>query len=145
MVRLSRYKVNKTIMHRIFTLLLDVIGKHKNKDEFFSILFDIISPSEQLMIAKRIAAMYLIQKGMNYTIICDVLKISSASLAKYTLLLDRSKGIKQILEVLIQHNKVNLILRDIFISLNGPGSYGINWKTAQKIKREVEKEKIQGI
>lgn len=145
MVRLSKYKVKETVSQRIFELLFEVMGKHNNRDVFFSVLFDVLSPTEQLMVAKRIAAMYLIQKQIDYTVICDVLKISTATVAKYTLLLERSRGIKKALTALIQHDKINLIFRDFLASLNGPGSYGINWKSAHKIRQEIEREKAEGV
>jgi len=145
MVRMSQYKVKDVVLKKIFELFFEVVGKQNNKDVFFSVIFDVLSSTEQLMIAKRIAAMYLIQKQIDYSVICDVLKISSASIAKYSLLLERSRGMRKVLSSLIQHDKINLIFKDFLASINGPGSYGISWKTAHKIRREIEREKEQGI
>lgn len=133
------------VQNKALELLFQVIGRGNKKDVFLSILFDVILPTEQLALAKRITTMYLLLKNIDYIVIGDILKISAASIAKYKLLLDRSRGIKSILEEVIKRDKDKLFIRELFALLYGPGSYGINWKTAHKIQKQIKREHEQGI
>ncbi|MBI4009089.1 hypothetical protein HY357_02555 [Candidatus Roizmanbacteria bacterium] len=145
MARISRFKLKDHVLEKLFTLFFEVVGKKYSKDEFQKVIRDLLSPVERVMIAKRIAIVYLLLKGIDYKIICDVLKVSSATISRYNLLLEKSDGLVPSFKVIISSDKVKLFLEELFNTLFPPGAYGVNWKTAWQRKFELERKKIEGI
>ena len=142
---MSQYKVSDEVLDKIFNLFIEVIGRSKNKSHIYTTMFDILSPVERLMLAKRITIMYLVRKGISYDIICEILKVSTSTVSKYVFLLERSKGIRSTLDILINDANMKVFFKELFGLLYRPGGYKMNWKGAVKFHREIQKEKKIGI
>ncbi len=145
MARISRFRLKADVLEKLFTLFFEVVGKKRNKNEFQKIIKDLLSPVERVMIAKRIAIIYLLLKGINYMVICDVLKVSSATVSRYNLLLERSEGLVPAFKGIIVSDKIALFLGEFLDALIPPGTYGTNWKSAWQRKFDIQREKNQGI
>jgi len=142
---MSKYKLSEDTFEKIFELSMQVIMRGKNVNAIKQTFFDILSPVERLMIAKRIAVMYLIRKGIDYHTICEVLKVSTTTIAKFVYLLERSSSIKRALDSLINDSHLTLFFKELFGLLYRPGASGINWKSAAEYHRKLRNEKTRGI
>ncbi len=144
MVHNSIKPIEREIMLRIYQLFFNIVRKSSNKDNFVEIITDFISPSEQVMIAKRIAILYLLIKGIKHSAIVNYLNVSSATVAKFALLF-YEKDTKSILVIksLIKQGKVLAFLDDIFYELfTQPGVMRGHWQRywdheRQKVKRKM--------
>src|SRR3989344_8936651 len=103
MVRNSRFILSDDLLEKLFDLFFEVVGNKSSKDEFRKIFIDLLTPAERIMLAKRVAIVYLLMKKIEYDNICDRLKVSPTTVAKYSLLMEKSEGIvptfKQIVKV----------------------------------------------
>jgi len=95
------------------------------------------------MIAKRVAIIYLLMKNIDYLMISEVLKVSSRTIAKFHSITSEGKEIKNILEGLVENEKIKDFFEELFF--REPGTYGTNWKSAWKQKYEIERKKQRGI
>ncbi|PIP88119.1 hypothetical protein COW80_02110, partial [Candidatus Beckwithbacteria bacterium CG22_combo_CG10-13_8_21_14_all_01_47_9] len=80
MTRISKNRLDKSTSDRMFALFwrsLTRLGSQEETAEFFS---DILSETEQVMIAKRYTAAILLAKGYNQTHIKKVLNLSYSTL-----------------------------------------------------------------
>ncbi len=145
MARISRNKVKDEVLEKLFDLFFEIVGKKSNKAEFGKIVSDILSPTERIMIAKRIAIVYLLLKDIDYHNICFALKVSLATVAKFKLLMEKSDGVVPAFKTILAKDKISTFLDDFFNTLYHPGVYGINWKLAWQRKRESEQKKTFGI
>ena len=145
MVRNSRFELKNEVLEKLFGLFFEVVGKKDDKLEFKKIINDLLTPAERLMIAKRIAIIYLLLKKINYKDICLALKVSAATVAKFKLLMENSQGIVQAFGGLILKDKIVIFMEDVFNTLFPPGGYGVNWKTAWQRKFELERKKTLGL
>lgn len=130
MVRISRYRVKTEILNSIYQLFFEIISKEKNKDSFFQVIDDIISPSEKIMIAKRIAVIYLLIKQIKTEDIINILKTSKGTVAKFALLSNRndSKLIIMIKQMLL-NKKYKQVFNDFFAGVFiQPGIKKGHWK-----------------
>ena len=93
MVRNSRFVLRDDLLEKIFDLLFEVVGNTTSKDEFKKIFIDLLTPAERIMLAKRVAIVYLLLKKVEYYNICERLKVSQATVARYSLLMEKSEGI----------------------------------------------------
>lgn len=80
MTRISKNRLDKSTSDRMFALFwhsLTRLGSQEETAEFFS---DILSDTEQVMIAKRYTAAVLLTKGYNQTHIKQVLNLSYSTI-----------------------------------------------------------------
>ncbi len=145
MTRISRFKLNDRVLKKLFWLFFEVVGKKKNADEFNKTIYDLLSPVERVMIAKRIAVVYLLMKKIDYKTICNILKVSPSTVAKFNLLMEKSNGIVPSFRIILRDEKITDFLEEIFLSIRGPGVYGTNWSNAWQRKIRYEQKKRTGI
>ena len=145
MTRISRFKLNDRVYNKLFVLLFEVLGKRKNKEEFNKILLDLFSPTERIMIAKRVVIIYLLMKNIDYRIICNVVKVSNGTVSKFKLLMEKSQGIVDGLRRTLEEEKLIMFFEELYNDLFPPGVYGVNWSNAWKRKIELQRKKQEGI
>jgi Trp operon repressor len=145
MVQISKARLDDRVLDKIFDLFFKVMASSSDKKLFKLISEDIFSPTERIMIAKRITIMYLVLRGINQRTISQVLRVSSATVAKFAILTEKSHGITQALEKTLMTEDLKDSLLGIFNSIFPPGTYGINWKAAWERKKIYSRKKTQGI
>lgn len=144
MARVSRFKLKDAALEKIFRLFFEVVGRKNNIEDFQKVINDILSPNERVMISKRVAIIYLLLKGIEYNIICDVLKVSPSTVAKFSLLLEKSEGIKEAFQRMLLSDKMSLMINEIFDFIIPPGTYGASWSAAWDRKKDIRREKTRG-
>lgn len=119
MVRLSRKPVDKEKLEKVYKLFYEILKKAKNEKEFLQFTKDLLSPTEQLMIAKRIAIIYLILKDVETESICDYLKVSRATVAKFRWLTEAKKKsqLPKVINSLLKKEKIAHFFEDLFANL----------------------------
>ena len=145
MVRNSRFILSESLLEKLFDLFFEVVGKKSSKDEFKKIFVDLLTPAERIMLAKRVAIIYLLLKKIEYYNICDRLKVSSGTVAKYSLLMEKSEGIVPTFKQIVKNDKIKIFLEEVFNNIFAPGKPGVNWKIAWENKINLEKKKTFGI
>lgn len=147
MVHLCRYNLPDDKLKKIFTLFSKVVGERNDKKDFENIITDLISLPERIMIAKRLAIIYLLQKNIEVCNICKVLKVSKSTVYKFSYYIKNKKRV--VIEILKQKalkEKLINIFKDIYDTLyTNPGVYGNSWKNSWENKIKREKEKTYGI
>jgi len=145
MVRNSRFILSESLLEKLFDLFFEVVGNKTSKDEFRKIFIDLLTPAERIMLAKRVAIIYLLLKKIEYYNICDRLKVSQATVARYSLLMEKSEGIVPTFKRIVKNDKIKIFLEEIFNNIFAPGKVGVNWKMAWENRINLEKKKIFGI
>lgn len=145
MARISRFALREEVLDKLFMLFFQVVGRKDNQNDFQKIIQDLLSPVERIMIAKRITIIYLIMKKIDYVTICDVLKVSPSTVAKFSLLMEKSDGIVPTLKGMVRNEKISIFLEELFLELRRPGTYGVNWRQAWQDKIRFSKKKETGI
>ena len=101
-----------------------------------------MSPTEKVMLAKRITCLYLLNKKVSIRECSDILKLSTSTVGKYSIFLLKSPQIKNILiKMLKEENFLRLIDTIINEYLQPPGSVGRHWASAGKEKVAHEQRK----
>lgn len=144
MVRITPFHLKPETYNKLFDIFYEVVG-NKDREEFNQIFFELLSPAERIMIAKRIAIIYLLMKNIDYLMICQVLKVSNSTVSKFKQLMDNSQGIVPALKQLVTVEKISLKFEEFFNDIFHPGLHGINWSAAWQNKRELERKKEEGI
>src|SRR3990170_7589096 len=82
MAKVRFYSVDKKERIRVIGELYEVIAELKSKDEVFRFLFGLFTPSEVLMIARRIQVAKMLLDGADYDGIHKKLKVSHQTTRK---------------------------------------------------------------
>lgn len=142
MTQVSKRLLQPEILEKVLDIFLTSFLKMKNKDVTKQFFEEFLSTTEKTMLAKRITCMYLIYKKIPMKEIDETLKISSATIAKYSLLLQRSSVINKILEEFLQkENFIKIIDTFIHEYLSPPTKYGTDWKTGWKLHKKYLQRK----
>jgi len=118
MVNLSKIQIDEEKLIKVYQLMFEILNEADDKDDFLGIIKDILSPPEQLMVAKRIAIIYLLLKGVDHTTIAEYLKSSRATVAKFSLLFyDKETKLVGIIGELLNNESINHFFEDLFADI----------------------------
>lgn len=147
MVRISKRYLSEKILLRLYYLLFEVISRSTKKERFFKILEDIFSPTEKIMIAKRITIIYLLIKGIEQKVIADTIKVSTATVSKYAVIFyNKSTPLVQLIKNMISKEKVLDFLDDVFANLFiQPGIKKEHWSLYWEHKKRTTEKKTTGL
>lgn len=146
MTRISRLPVEDKVLEKLYSLMFAVVGSMDEEEEFAQIINELLSPTEKIMVAKRVAIIYLLMKKIDYFNISNVLKVSSTTIAKFHSMINKRKAITNSLKIIVKSEKAKDFFKKLFIDLQRkPGTYGVDWKSAWQRKIDYEKHKERGI
>lgn len=145
MVQISKQQLKNDLLEKLFSIMFDIIGARRNKTQFLHTFSSIFSLVEKVMIAKRIAVMYLLTKNVDHRTISKVLKVSPSTVAKFSIILQTNNELIGLLQTLAKSNDIDLFFAKVFSTLRSPGQYGANWKNAWGLKRKIERREQEGI
>ena len=146
MARISKKLINEETLTKIYRLFYEVFSRYESKEDFLLILEDILSPTEKVMIAKRIGIIYLLIKKADYRDISDLLRESSATVVFYAAIFyKRNSRVVNIINNMLKKEKVLNFLDDLFADLMiHPGIYKSHWQMHWDHKRKQEERKTLG-
>ncbi|MEK7597395.1 MAG: Trp family transcriptional regulator [Patescibacteria group bacterium] len=139
MVNISKRPVDEKKLFKLYQLFFEVVNNVEDKDEFLELIQDILSPVEQIMIAKRIAIIYLLTKRVEQIDIAENIKVSRATVGKFNLLFYKKKTrLIKTIESFLKNEKIGHFFEDLFADVFiHPGIYIGH----HKLKWEHEKRK----
>jgi len=118
MVNISKKKLSSETLEKIFRLFLEVMSRSLDSGEFLECANEIFSPSEKIMMAKRITIIYLLVKGIDQLTVADVLKVSTATVAKFAMLnFKQESRLIELMKSMMKKEKVLNFLEDLVTDL----------------------------
>ncbi|MBI4067124.1 hypothetical protein HY407_01975 [Candidatus Gottesmanbacteria bacterium] len=145
MSQVSRRIIKKNIAQKIDKLLLDSLNISSHGKMSSEFLDDLLTPTEKIMLTKRLAIAYLLLKGYPYQVINQTLKVSNPTIRTIALILQyKGRGLRYTIDKLLKVEKWRNFfeeLGDLAVELVGmaPGS---NWKSTKSYlhRREILKQ-----
>lgn len=136
MPQVSKRFLNKKTEERIFSLFLGSIISCNSKDTALSLIEELLTPTEKVMLAKRFSIMFMLLEGYDYETIEETLKVSRSTVGyTSTWLKLKGVGIKRIIEKI----KRDEALKSIWVELQDgildilSNSKGVNWSKAKSM------------
>ncbi len=144
MAQISKRYIDQTMMSRINELLFDLLLTLSDKKEVNEVLNELLTSTEKIMIAKRVACFYLLIKKVPIREIEDTLKISTCTVIYFKHYLDRSIVIKDYFSNKLRNEKFKHLLEDIFVDVfYGTLKKGSNWSEDKKIYYQHQRKRQQ--
>ena len=112
MPHVSKQKLDKETLNQISERLITIIIKLQNKDEASAFLEDLLTKTERIMLAKRLAITIMLERGYPFQVISQSLKVSEATISVMRDRIDRGgRGFKNILEKLEKDRSIEKLLK----------------------------------
>ncbi len=142
MTQVSKRYIPPWTFEKILSIFLSSFLKIKDQNTAKHFFEEFLTPTEKIMLAKRITGYYLLYKKVSIREAADILKLSTSTLAKYSYFMQRNPGLNTILsKILKEENFMRLVDTIINEYLRPPGSVGTHWSSAgiEKIAYEQRK------
>jgi len=141
MTQVSRWKLRPEVWNQIFDILLEAIAKTGSKEKANTLIGFLLTPTEKIVLAKRIVAALLLEKGASYQDIFQVVNLSTATVSKIKNRLEENNQHKTLIRRLLSDR----MLKKGFDSfLNGLvkvlASYGKGSRSWRQLTREIDKD-----
>jgi len=146
MTRISRFRLKDDVFDRIYDLFCQVLMHNRNKNDFQDLLNDVLTPTEQIMIAKRVALLYLLQRNVPPSIIAATLHISQSTITYWSLLQSKTNGAQKTLERISKQKNVLSFFEDLFADIFiQPGIKKGHWQSYWEDQKRRQLKKTGGI
>jgi len=144
MTQISRRFLRKDVQERVFELFLASLGKVRNKAQAADFVKDILSPTEQTMLAKRLSIAYLLSKGYDQRAISQVLKVGLATVSRVSSKLKNGGvGYRRVISQIEREESLKEFLGDLEGIVTALPPKGRNWSRwrKEKFKKELARRK----
>lgn len=147
MGQVSKYPISKVIYERIFEIFLKTLVNVKDPKEAKEFTESFLTPVERIMLAKRLAIAFLLEKGYEYRQIAHVLRVSLPTIASVNISRKYGEdGFKKAIEKILKEEKINEFLENAIeklLSVPATASKGgALWKYLRdEVKRERERNR----
>lgn len=100
MTQVSKFKLDKKTQDTLLKNLLTVISKLNKEDQTRLFLDDLLTRTEKIVLAKRLAIALMLESGKSYEEIKDILKVSSSTIGVINNRLNSGSGYKLVISQL---------------------------------------------
>lgn len=132
MSQVSKYPVRKNVYERIFDIFLETFSKLKSKKEVSDFFDEFLTPTEKIMLAKRLAINILLAKDFGYREISEILRVSSTTISSVSDKYKYGKTLNKITQTLINKEGIEdfwLEIADACTAMGMVGTKGTSgWK-----------------
>lgn len=140
MSQISRRLISKDTQRKIYGLFTEVISKTSSKEDVESLLTDFFTPTERVMLPKRLCIAYLLLHGYTHRQISSYLNVSFTTINKVsTVLANGGKGYRFVLDTITRKDAgstmLNTIEKEIVSFLAGINIPSNMWK---KLNRSIK-------
>ncbi|MBI2051962.1 hypothetical protein HYT33_04345 [Candidatus Roizmanbacteria bacterium] len=143
MPQISKNLLSKERLGRVFNLFFDLVSNTNNKNTAQQVVGEILTDTERVMIAKRIACYYLITQDVSSGEIAETLNLSRATINHHKYVFKNAPKVRSFLERRLKTNGVKKILKEIFVELfYGQLRPGTDWSD-QKRTYYAEKRRLK--
>src|SRR3989344_8188699 len=142
MTQVSKYPISKKVADRIFEVFLKTIVEIKNNKEADEFISDLLTPTEKIMLAKRLAIAFLLEKGYDYRTIQKIIRVSAPTITSVnTARKYGSEGYRNLIERIVKEEKLVKFLDDVIIKvLSIPAGKGKGSGAWTYLKQKAEEQ-----
>lgn len=143
MSQISKYPISKQISDRIFEIFLNTLVNIRSKNEANEFISDLLTPTEKVMLAKRLAIAFLLEKNYDYRTIQSLIRVSTGTIASVNLFLRHgSTGYKKLIDKIVAEEKITGFFEAAIIKvLSAPSALERGKGTWTYLKQKAEEQK----
>ncbi|MCK4918439.1 MAG: helix-turn-helix domain-containing protein [Candidatus Pacebacteria bacterium] len=146
MARVSKEKLKKKVLEQINFRLVDTIAKLETNSSAKDFINDLLGEEEKIVLAKRLAIIFMLQENISWYRISRLLKVSPSTVRKIVIDIDLKKY-ENILKIVKQKKNritfwvgMDLVLKMGIPSLVGAGPWNILDEIYEKYQIKKHKD-----
>lgn len=146
MPQVSRRFLNQKVQERIFNLFFSGIVKCNSREEAISLMDDLLTPTEKIMLAKRFSIAYMLLNKYDYDSIGHILKVSRATIGYVALWLkEKGSGLRNIINKIKRDESTKKIFDEIQDAFEDflANTRGQNWSESKKWLWQRRRDKMK--
>jgi uncharacterized protein YerC len=106
MTQVSRIPLPKDIEHQMFMLFHRVFAELHTQEDVAALFDDLLTPNEKIMLGKRLAIAFLLDKGHDQRSIHRVLKVSTTTVSSVSFLMQqKGNGYRKVISMVRKEEK----------------------------------------
>lgn len=118
MTQVSKYPISAAVADRIFEIFIKCLVGLKNKKEVEIFLDDLLSPIERIMLVKRLAIAFLLEKGYDHRSISRILRVSLPTVVSVNQSrMYGNKGYTLVVNKILKEEKLDEIINKIGLAI----------------------------
>jgi len=142
MAQVSKRIIPKDVQERMFEIFWESLVLCKDKNTVASFLEDLLTPTEKIMLAKRVSLAFLLLKGYDYKAINQTLKVSNPTIWLVKAWLKaKGEGYRKILQKIPQDEVWKKFWQDLDSTIQKilfpTSGKGVSWKEARRRQWEA--------
>lgn len=136
MTQISRYQLKPKVWEKIFDIFTDTFMKTKDRKKLDNFIDNFFSPTEKIMLAKRLAIAVLLAKGNDYDSIKNTLRVTAGTISKVNYLMKgKNNGLNIAVMEILKRDAGKMFFEEIMGVFDYP-RIGSNWSMLRKQKSE---------
>lgn len=141
MPQITKYPTSSTVDDRIFEVFIKSFVSLRVKDSAADFINDLFSPTEKVMLTKRIAIALLLLRDYQYRDISKILRVSVATISTVNISLKHGKGsYKKILDKIMREEKMEeFFQKTIEAIISVPAKSSKGGTLYRYLKQEIKK------
>jgi len=145
MTMVSKYPLNQQVKERIFEIFLNTLAGLKTQNEVNNFLEQFLSPTEKVMLAKRLSIAVLLVKKYDIRSISKILKVSTKTVAGINIWIKHNKGgLYNTIQNMLEKEVNQKFWDDLFYQI-GKSTISLTTGNWSERRRNLEKEKFKSI
>lgn len=143
MSQISKYPISKEIADRIFEVFLKTFVEIKSREDADQFISDLLTPTEKVMLAKRLAIAFLLEKGYDYRTIQKIIRVSAPTITSVNIVRQYgSEGYRKLVSKIIKEEKlIEFFENAVSKLLSAPAALEKGSGTWSYLKDKVDEEK----
>ena len=139
MAQISKKRISKDVSEKIWNLFLDTFSDLQNTQEVSDFLGDFLTPTEVVMVVKRIAVVIMLARGYQAESIKDILKVSNSVIASSRARMGMmSENTKKKIDKILLKRKIKDFFTKVELVLGVVPPKGRDWTDWRKQRRKKE-------
>lgn len=136
MTQVSRNKLDKETSEKIFKIFLHTLLNIQKRSEAEQLITDFLTPTERVMLAKRLGIAFFLEKAYTYKEIEQKLNVSTATIAQVNKArLHGTNGYSKFIRKILKDERIELLFNELAINVTSILSHGKGsgyWKYINK-------------
>jgi len=146
MTQISKYPISTAVYNRILEIFFKSLAEVKMDEESRQFIRDFLTPTEQIMLAKRLAIAFLLEKEYDFRTVVKILRVSLTTVARVNLMRKYGgQGYQKMVKKLLSEEAIKDFLLKVGEALTGvvgKGEKGSGaWRYLHQELRKKQKEK----
>ncbi len=140
MTQVSKYLISDDVYKRCWEIFAKTLIGIRSSKDFQDVVEDLFTPTERIMLAKRLSIALLLMQGYEYREISKVLRVSFPTISAINMKLKYNSGYKKSIGKILKDEKFIDYFNKVAQAVVSMGTVGKGSGVWRSLKRELEKK-----